>query len=77
MAKIDVTSPLEDLSSSSFDRLRLYRSILSLLDDVKLSQGPEAVRSTLRRHPVVFDYLLSVQKSVILDLESKINMLKD
>ena len=75
--KINVQCSDQDLYDGSIDRLYVYRSILSLLSDVKLCQGPEAVRSTLRRHNSISNYLLSFQKDTIMALEGKIKLLGD
>lgn len=75
--KINVQCQDESIYDNSFDSLYIYRSIISLLSDVKLCQGPEAIRGTLRRHPIVNDYLLSFQKDSIMAIEGKIKLLGD
>lgn len=72
MTKIDVKRE-DDIDDITYDKLYIYRSLMSLLNDVKITQGPTAVSATLRRHPVVSNYLLSFQKDTILRLEGKIN----
>lgn len=75
--KIEVMQDDQNIYDGTFDRLYVYRSIISLLSDVKLCQGPEAIRASLRRHPLISNYLLSFQKDNIIKLEGKIKILGD
>lgn len=47
----------------------LYNEFISLLQDVKLTQGPLAVTSTLKRHPKIKQFILKYQTDLISSLE--------
>ena len=72
MAK-KITVKNEDTDNSSFDDIFVYRRILAILGDLRLTQGPVAVSATLKRHPVIYNYLLTYQKNSIIDLEREIS----
>lgn len=71
MKKITVKNDNSD--SNSFDSLFVYSRCIALLRDLRLTQGPVAVSSTLKRHPIVYNYLLTYQKNSIIDLEREIS----
>lgn len=75
--KINVESADYKDCDSELDRLYVYRSLCSLLADIKVSQGPLAVSATLRRHRILSDFLLDYQKCAILDLESKVKLFNE
>lgn len=63
-----------EVQDEELDRLFIYRSIMQILADVKLTQGPIAVTSTLKRHKTVAQFLFDFQKERILELESKLDL---
>lgn len=50
----------------------IYFYLVDLLKDIKLTQGPTAVTSTLRRHSNVKKFLLQYQVHRLADLEAKL-----
>ena len=54
--------------------LDLYKDILQLLRDVKLTQGPSAVTATLQRHKSIKRFLFDYQKENIKNLEDKMTL---
>lgn len=51
----------------------LYSNIIQLLNDIKLTNGPNAVSGTLRKHPIIKKWLTQHQKSIIISIESKLS----
>lgn len=64
---------LENFSDQEMLDTCLYKSIIELLNEVKLIHSPEGLNQTLRRHPRVKLFLIDYQKRYIIDLESKIS----
>lgn len=64
---------LENFSDQEMLDTCLYKSIIELLNEVKLIHSPEGLNQTLRRHPRVKMFLIDYQKRYIIDLESKIS----
>lgn len=54
-----------------------YNRLIKLLSDLKICEGPESVRSTLRRHPIIKDYLRRIQAENLIDIENDIAYNKD
>ena len=63
---------LKDMPEQDLADTALYNSIISLLEQVKLTYGGEGLNSTLKRHKKMFLFLQKYQKTMIIDLESKI-----
>lgn len=49
----------------------VYMDLLELLEELKLTQGPLAVSSTLNRHPRLKSLILDIQKEKIKFLETQ------
>lgn len=64
---------LENFSDQEILDTALYKSIIDLLQEVKLIHSPEGLNNTLRRHPRIKLFLIEYQKRYIIDLESKIS----
>lgn len=43
------------------DKKTLYNNTISLLEDIRLTDGPVAVSATLRRHPLIKAFVHSQQ----------------
>jgi hypothetical protein len=54
-------------------RYLLYRDIITLLSDIKLTRGPLAVTSTLNRHKKIVTFLDDFQKRLFVDLNNAID----
>lgn len=52
----------------------LYNDILELLRDLKVTQGPMAVNSTLSRHKDIKEFLIEYQKSKLTDIQDKMTL---
>lgn len=74
MTKIDVKED-DEFSDIQLDTLYLYRTVMSLLADIKLSRSPTAVQYTLNHYPVVARFLRTYQDDAIIKLEGKIKTL--
>lgn len=57
------------------DKPTLYNKFISLLQDVKLCEGPVAVSNTLRRHPKVRSFIKEYQARIIKGYENWIDEL--
>lgn len=55
----------------------LYNRIICFLDSIKLTDGPDAVRGTIRRHPIIRDYIRHYQEQKVIDLEVAIDYNED
>lgn len=53
---------------------QVYNDLISLLVDVKLTQGPMGVNSTLRRHPSIKQFILQYQTEIISRLEKDVKL---
>lgn len=62
-----------NMSEQELANTALYNSIISLLEQVKLTYGGEGLNSTLKRHKKLMLFLQKYQKSMIIDLEGKIS----
>lgn len=61
-----------DMSSTELANTALYNSLISLLQQVKLVHGGDGLVNTLKRHQKIRNFLTKYQKTLIIDLESKI-----
>lgn len=59
-----------ELSPSSIE---LYNKSISLLHEIKVTQGATALNSTLRRHPKLKKFLLSMQVDKLSLIEDSIS----
>lgn len=50
-----------------------YSSLISLLNEIKLTQGGTALSSTLRRHSQIKNYLIEKQKVKLKSFEEELN----
>lgn len=60
---------MSNSSVNSLSRSEIYSSLISLLDEVKLVQGPQAVYATLRRHKEVYKFILLYQQTCLKEVE--------
>lgn len=61
------------LNNSNFSESDVaYSYAINLLQDLKLTQGPQAVYSTLRRHKELCSFLLSYQSDHLRSIEGLI-----
>ena len=56
----------------SYEDAVLYDDLITLLNEVKLVHGGQALNSTLLRHKKVYNFLVKYQKNAMIDLEGKI-----
>ena len=54
------------------DKKTLYNNCIQLLNDIRLTDGPMAVSSTLRRHPLIKTFILTQQRERMEYLEQTI-----
>lgn len=70
MTKINISDFLEKQNISDSDLA--YSYAINLLQDLKLTQGPQGVFSTLRRHKELNSFLLSYQSDHLKSIEGLI-----
>lgn len=54
-------------------RLQLYSDIIDLMRDIKLTESPAGLASTLRRHKPIALFLRDTQSILLCDYEDDIN----
>lgn len=65
------------MPASSNDSNYYYDRCISLLQDVKLLDGPLGLSNTLRRHSSLKKWLFSHQRSVLHDIELDLDLISN
>ena len=51
----------------------LYKKAINLLNEIRLTEGPEGIRPTLRRRPGLSKFIKAYQKSSLDELEKSLD----